>query len=479
MKDKTFIFDTTLQISNKKIEQKLSYPEKMNYFDEALNTQKEYKKLNLLYNDSIKLCDKKKSFDFLINIFVKVYNTDLCTKLLEIFNKNIEKLADEINKEKLQKYKFAFNQICENIDETISKLSLGKTDFYGLVLCYLNNCNNEKYKELFDFLVKNDGNILFEVLLKYKLFFKKQIDINKELSDEIIKYATKKDFKTFKEDALFYLKDINTLLEIIENNQADIIKMKGFEPNEIPDIKDGEEINFGIVNPKIESITNFSKNQKKLIIYLKGKFWESLAKKCSGINKYNIEYCSTIRILFNKYNSMIAGILPKESIMRRDINSSFKKGTFTHQIDKIIKEYIKTSQKITNIEIIELIRDYDKYYLEERYANKREPEILEKIDLEDINDNFLEKFKEMNFEKIFEKSLENFLMIFTNKIKKISDFDNIFKLININNLGSKKTTYLRQLKNKYNIAIKSRVNELSENNESLIKSLVNLTTFIC
>ena len=129
IKDKTFIFDTTLQISNKKIEQKLSYPEKMNYFDEALNTQKEYKKLNLLYNDSIKLCDKKKSFDFLINIFVKVYNTDLCTKLLEIFNKNIEKLADEINKEKLQKYKFAFNQICENIDETISKLSLGKTDF--------------------------------------------------------------------------------------------------------------------------------------------------------------------------------------------------------------------------------------------------------------------------------------------------------------------------------------------------------------
>ena len=479
IKDKTFIFDTVPQISNKKIEQKLSYPEKMNYFDEALNTQKEYKKLNLLYNDSIKICDKKKSFDFLINIFVKVYNTDLCSKLLEVFNKNLEKFADEINKEKLQKYKFAFNQICENIDDTISKLSLDKTDFYGLVLCYLNNCSTEKYKELFDSLVKNDENILFEVLLKYKLFFKKQIDINKELVSQIIKYSTKKSFETFKKDALFYLNDINTFLEIIEKNQEDIIKMKGFKPIEIPEIKDGENINFGIINPKIESITNFSKNQKKLLIYLKGKFWENLAKKCSGVSEDDIQICSFIRTLFNRYNSTIAGLFQKDDPIRKDINSSFKKGIFTHQIDKLVKEYIKSSPKITNVEIIELIRDYDKYYSEERYANKREPEILEKIDLEDINDNFIEKFKAMNFEKIFEKNLSNFLLTFTKKIKKISDFDNIFKLININNLGEKKSLYLKQLKSKYDIAIKSRVSELSENNENLIKSLVNLTTFIC
>jgi len=255
--------------------------------------------------------------------------------------------------------------------------------------------------------------------------------------------------------------------------------MKGFKPIEIPEIKDGENINFGIINPKIESITNFSKNQKKLLIYLKGKFWENLAKKCSGVSEDDIQICSFIRTLFNRYNSMIAGLFSKDDAIRKDINSSFKKGIFTHQIDKLVKEYIKSSPKITNVEIIELIRDYDKYYSEERYAHKREPEILEKIDLEDINDNFIEKFKAMNFEKIFENDLSNFLVTFTKKIKKISDFDNIFKLININNLGEKKSIYLKQLKSKYNIAIKSRVSELSENNENLIKSLVNLTTFIC
>ena len=108
---------------------------------------------------------------------------------------------------------------------------------------------------------------------------------------------------------------------------------------------------------------------------MRGKFWESLSKKCSEINKDNIELCSTLRILFKKYNSLILGILPKENKIRDDINKSFRKGIFTHLIDKIIKEYIKTN-KITNIEIIDLIKDYDVYYSEETYVNKREPEIL-------------------------------------------------------------------------------------------------------
>ena len=129
--------------------------------------------------------------------------------------------------------------------------------------------------------------------------------------------------------------------------------MKGFESIEIPEIKDDEEIKFGIINPKIESITNFSKEKKKLFLILRGKFWESLSKKCSEINKDNIELCSTLRILFKKYNSLILGILPEENKIRDDINKSFKNGIFTHLIDKIIKEYIKTN-KITNIEIIDL-----------------------------------------------------------------------------------------------------------------------------
>lgn len=85
----------------------------------------------------------------------------------------------------------------------------------------------------------------------------------------------------------------------------------------------------------------------------------------------------------------------------------------------------------------------------------------------------------MKFEQLFEKNLDNFLLIFTNKIKWISDFDIIFKIINIKELGEKKKTYLEQLKNKYNIIINANFNNLSENDENLIKSLANLTTFMC
>lgn len=154
LKDKTFIFDADITINGKKLEQtKKSYSEKMNYFDEALSTQKEYEKLKILYLDSINLCNRKPSFHFLINIFVKVYNTELCSKLLEIFTKKIEKFLDNTNKE-LQKYKCDLQQIFENREQSISKYSLDQTDFYGLILCYMFICNNEKYRELFDILSK-------------------------------------------------------------------------------------------------------------------------------------------------------------------------------------------------------------------------------------------------------------------------------------------------------------------------------------
>ena len=320
-------------------------------------------------------------------------------------------------------------------------------------------------------------------MLTYKLFFKKQFDINEDILNEFIKYATKKDFQIFKEDALFYLKDINTFIEIIEKNKADIFKIKKFEPIEVLKIKDDEVIKFGIINPKIELLTAFSKNQKKLLIYLNENFWENIAKKSFRINRDNIALCSTIRIIFKNYYNMILDIFKEGNKIKREIKVVFKKGIFLHQIDKIIKEYIANTD-ISNLEIIEIIHDYDEYYTNPNYLKKREPQILEKIDFEKIkidlekkNENFIKKFKEMEFEKIFATDLKNYLLLFTNKLKKISDFDIIFQIINIDALGSEKSTYLTQIKNKYLLVLKK--SELSENDPNLIKSLVNLTTYIC
>ena len=490
LKGKTFIFETILQQKKsmfgpeQKIEQtKIGFPEKMNYFIEALDIQKENNKLDILYTDSIKLCSKKPNFHFLINIFVRVYNTENCSNLLDVFNKNIDKPGqkDNIDKEKLLKYKFDFEQICENPEEIITKYSLNKIDFYALILCYLNNCRNDKYKELFESLFKKDKNILLDILLKYKLYFKKQIDLNENLLNEIIKYASTKDLKTFKENGLYYLKDTNTFLEILENNKNEIIKIKNFAHIDIPKIRDDEKIDFEKIKIKIEQIINFSKEKKILFIFLNGHFWESLSKKCSAITRENIELCSNLRKLFLKYNSMITGLFREDNDnpIRKEISAFFKRGMFMQKIDKIMKEYIKTNQKITNLEIIELIKNYNKYYTDERenYIKKREPDILSKIDLEEINEEFIQKFKEMKFEKIFKDDIDNYYSIFTNKIKNVNDINIILELININELGSGKENYLKQLKNKYNIAIKN--SELSENDENIIKNLSSLTYFIC
>ena len=481
-KDKTFLFDVDIS-SKKKIDQtKLDTSEKMDYFNEALSMQKEYEKIKTLYNDSINLCSKRPSFQFLINIFVKVHNTELCSKLLEIFGKKIDKLIENNKKENLQKYKFDFDQIIENRDDIVSKFSLNPIDFYGLIFCYLNICNKEKYKELFYKLSKKEEGkkIIFDVMLTYKLFLKKQIDISNELLNEFIKYSTNKDFKIFKDDALYYLNDINTFLEIIENNKVDIIKIKNFETIQVLKINDDEDIKFGIINPKIEKMIVFSKEKKKLLLNLNYKFWESLAKKSSEISRDNIELCSTIRIILTNYYNMVKDILPEKDKIREEIIKTFKNGIFTRQIDKIIKEYIANTPDINNKDIIELIRDYDEYYKNvknEHYIKKREPKILEKIDLDKINENFIKMFKEMQFENIFAHTLNNYLIVITNKIKKISDFDIIFKLINIDALGDAKGFYLQTLKNKYEIVDKSIIS--SENDENLIKSLVNLITYIC
>ena len=481
-KDKTFLFDVdiTSQSSKRGLDQtKIDITEKMNYFDEALSVQKEYEKMKTLYNDSINLCNKKSSFQFLINIFIKVYNTELCSKLLDIFCKKIDKLVENNNKENLQKYKFDFDQIIENRDDIVSKFNLNPIDFYGLIFCYLNICNKEKFKELFNKLsTKEEGKkIIFEVMLTYKLFLKKQIDISNELLNEFIKYSTNKDFKIFKDDALYYLKDINTFLDIIENNKIDIIKIKHFEPIEALKITDEEDIKFGIINPKIEKMTDFSKDKKKLLLDLNGKFWESLAKKSSGISRDNIELCSTIRIIFTNYYNMVKDILSDKDKIRQDVKKAFNNGIFLRQIDKIIKEYISNSPDINNKDIIELIRDYDEYYKNQIYCKKRDYKILERIDLDKTNENFIKIFKEMQFENLFAHILRNYLMVFTNKIKKISDFDIIFKMININALGDAKDFYLKTLKNKYDLVVKSIIS--SKNDDNLIKSLVNLTTYIC
>ena len=485
-RDQTFIFNPTLVKSdiffkNTEINQnEISLNEKMNYFiDFILEFNLGKDKLDKLYNDSIKLYYEYPSFDFLINIFTHVYNTNLCAELLKAFNKNFDNPKQyNSNILKLKEYELKFQQIYKDSKNIISKYSLNNIDFYGLILIYLNNNCFDRYKNVFEELYTNNKNILFEIMLKYKCYFNNQIELSKEVLNEIIKFSLTKDFQTFEKCGLFYLNDITNFIDIILVNKNEIIKMKDFIPIEIPKIKDKEIIDFNLMKQKIEEIIEFSTDNNKLLIFLNGYFWESMSKYYSNISKENIEFISNLRILFIKYNRLINTLFKddRNNQIRKDINSFFKKGILTRQIEKMIEEYIKYKPNITNIEIIELIKEYSIYYSDEIYINKRDPEILSKINLEDVNDEFIQKFREMKFEEIFKFDLENFLLVFLNKIKNISDFDILLKLINIDFLDDKKSFYLKSLKNKFHVVIKS--NNITKDDEIKIKNLVNLSYYI-
>ena len=489
IKDKTFIFDLILQEkkgilifkSSSTIDQKVGYHDKLNYFIESLNKTNEDDKLDILYSDSIKIYSKKLDFRFLINLFINVYNNKLCGNLLNEFSKNLDKSQQKENilKDNLENYRYYFDKIYKNIDNIFDSNSSYITDFYGLILCYLNNFYIEKYNELFNDLYKKNKNILLNTLLKYKYYFKNQNELSIEFIDEIIKFAINKNYKEFKENGLFYLKTIEIFLDIIEKNKEKIIKIDNFEPIELAANDQQENIDLEKIINKMDKILNFSNEKKILLVNFKSSFWEIMAKKCSIVNRKNIEICFNIRQKLIQFNKIVNDLFgnKKDNPIYTEISKFYKKGLFIHQLDKSVKEYIETNDKITNNEIIYLIKEYDIYYKDKRYLHKRDPDILKKIDLEKIENDFIGNFQKMEFEKIFSHDLENYLLVLLNKIKTIADFDIIVMLIDINKLDDKKNYYLKLLKNKYKNGIKSR--ELLNIDEKVVKSLANLSYYIC
>ena len=491
-KAKTFIFDTIIQQKNGntyyKINQNIGFHEKMNYFKNSLETKKETKQFENLYEDAIKFYSKKLNFEFLINIFFDVYNnTKLCSILLEAFSKSIDKLVQkELINENSEKYIFRIDEICKDTKKLISiSSSLKEVDFYGLVLSILNNWFFEKFNEKLNELYQIKKDILFEVLLKYKLLFKKNINLDNDKLNELIKYTINKDYKEFKENALFYLKNIRIFIDIIEANKNEIIKIKNFEPIETIEVGYNEKLDIGEIIKKIDIILNFSKENNKLLIYFKPSFWEISIKSCSDLNYNNIiliykfnEKLKEYKIILNNMFKDINDKQDKKYKMKKEINLFFKKGSITHQIHHIIHKYIKNnSSEITNDEIIDLIYKYDIYYKDEKQIRKREPEILGIIDLDKISNDFIDKFKAMNFEEIFKEDIDNYLNVILRKLRNIKDFMAILKLVNINNIGEKKKAYLDSLQKKYKNLI--QICDLSKDEKIIIKNISNLAFFIC
>ena len=491
---KTFIYNLDLKketsfyhLSQNEDQTSLKDFEKFNKFFTVLSNESKELILNL-YEDSIDLYGGKPSFEFLINIFVKVYKISICSKLLDKFKNNVEneKQKNSIKNDELNKFKEKFEEICDNLEKILEDNKCNSIDFIGLILCYLNNYADNSFNKLFRHIYAKDSQILFEILLLYKPYFRNPIKFDEKILDEFINFTAGRTYGDLTKNALTYIKKLKEFLRVIDKFKEKLISIEGFEPLVLnkSDIKiPRNEIN--IINELVCSILNFSKEQKKLLISFDNKFWTLLIEECNSPTQENIESLTKIRENFISYFDLV------KEIYQKDNNKKIVKGSILYNakefddknkidllLDKNIKQFIINKRKdITNIQIISLIKNSDPYFIEnkEEYINKRDVNILENIDFQNIDDKFISVYKGYEFEIIFKKKINDYLSQFFEKVDNWEKFHYLVKLINDENLENKKV-YVNLLKHKYDQLKQTKIpNELFE---KIVETLINICDFM-
>ena len=524
-KGNSFIYDVNLVFGKKiidirrNINQAKEYHEKMNFFIEALEQNKEMDAIEELYKDSIELYSKKKIFSFLIALFLKTYEKkDLCSELLNTFKKMCEDPKNSgknmDRKSFLGDYLEDFKKIASTADKLIEDNKYSTIEFYGIILCYLNSYDYNYFSSIIKVLFKNKPEDLFEILLIYNNHFKNPIKENDFFFYKFINYAIeKKNFEIF-ERGLNFIKDIETYIKVIEENKEEYFKKYNSKKiNEIirldnlkfrkinekskedeivtPSEKgSGEKNNISKKNIKqieeesrtsiekkkenkyifdllkaIKSIIHFSKENNTFIIYFTNNFWQYTLNYFNEPKQDNILICSKLRELFIDYYELVNKVIAEKDkdygIIRKDAKTYFETDEFAFLLDQIIKKYIDNNNKeLENIEKLAFIVKYNPYYKDKKYANKIDCDIFDSFDLSRIDKEFIEDFKNMNFEIVFKNNINDYIKKIIEKINNISDFEPILQLINIKDIDDK-NILLEQLKKRYDNIISNEIGALT------------------
>ena len=112
-----------------------------------------------------------------------------------------------------------------------------------------------------------------------------------------------------------------------------------------------------------------------------------------------------------------------------------------------------------------------------KYEDKRDLNILDYLNFENeyIPQGFIDTFKYLRFEIIFEKDIVGFLNKIASKINNISTFNVILEIIDIKKIGDKLNVYFELIQEKYENIIKKEIESL--NDKELDKGIEILTKF--
>lgn len=440
-KENSFIYEVQLLKGNKfidniikrKIDQnQIPLHYKLDIFLEALKKNNESDKIELLFEETIELYKAKKKFSLLISLFLKIYqqNKNLCSKLIDIFNKkNYEEntdrdkdLAIELN---------TFNNIYSNANSLIEENKYDAISFYGIIFCYLCSYDKENFSKIIKDFSEGNATVLYEILIIYYSHFNEPLNQDTEFYNNFIKYAINKgkDFEIFNR-VLDYIDDIETFLYVINENKIEIFKkyddlsnkpivlssnLKLIKREYTENKKTKTELDN--ILSIVEQLIQYSKDNSILAIYLKTGFWKYLLKQYSKPDLTYIDDCYRIRGLFKKYKDLINNLYNKTSdkneLNRKDdINRYNDRDEFAFDLNLNIKELFELKKdKYNDEEKLGMIKKYNPYFNsdkiedEKKYQNLRDTDIFNNINFKNPTDEFKLSFKILNFEEAFKEKI--------------------------------------------------------------------------
>ena len=476
----------------------INYFQKLEIFIAALKENKEEEKIDNLYEETIKLYSKKKGFYLLISLFVNIYDKkNLCIQLTEEFKKMNKENKNEKNMDRdpdLKIYLSAINKIISDADNIIKTNQYNPINIYGVLLSYLNYYDYENFKKYFSKLYKESSDTLYEILIIYYSNILNPLNQDIRFFENFINYIIKnKEFNIF-ENSLNYILDIESFIDIINKKKEIIFKKYGDSNFKTIKIKSNLEIKkegkgkeIENIIAIIESIIDFSRNKKKLLIYFNSNFWLNILKhykEPNAIHILGITICFNIRNTLEKYANLLDELFNNSKIddekkMKNDIKKFIDNDEYAKSIDNNIKFYFKNNKEITNEEIIGIIIEYHPYYIDDKYKNdpKRDSNIFDYIDFNHIDSKFIETFKKFKFEDVFQEKITSFTNKMISKIDNIYIFMNIIELIDINKI-SKDKSFLPKLKLKYDKFVK-KINSLyGEKLNEIIKVIAIFSNYL-
>ena len=397
---------------------------------------------------------KKFNFYFYLLIFVECHRTKYAQEILLIFKpENITELGS-FSESKIKVMKIRLNLLSKNINKSLN-LKNAKDEnelielFYSIWLYFNMNFQKEKISEMF-----RDDKILDYLSKKLISFY----DIYKELllDKETLRKLIKKS-KTF-DDILIYLsyigKNIVDFLNLIFSEFkfiCDIYKEERHKLAEENIDKDEKremepiDIEKYVVTQKNDDIKKLYEVSSLIFTYQKLESVK-IIKFSKNLIKNYVEY-------FEGVNLEALHIINKLIL---EIKKSYPKFEFTYNkktMELIIHETginCINRGKMKNNDILDFISS-DVFFISKHFEkeNFRPVTILSKINIEDLDDEFLKIWRNINFNQIFYNQKEKFYNTIADLVKNLKDFSLLYELFMIYDSRKYENYSLGIMQNKY------------------------------